>query len=81
MAGEKAKPIAGSPDFQPALRELRELAALEDVNFAQFLDDFAKTGLPLLTVDHVTADAAGNSVLTYKVSDQLKVRLAAVRAG
>ncbi len=69
------------PNFSPALDELRALA-LEDENLLEALEHFAETGLPLFIceVDDLATVAAGNLALSYKLSDDLKVTLAAVRA-
>ena len=70
------------PDFSNALAELRSLM-LEDVNLPEALDHVAKAGLPLFVceIDTLATEATGDLVLSYKVSDELKVSLAAMGTG
>ncbi|MGC2529896.1 MAG: hypothetical protein WA639_19270 [Candidatus Acidiferrum sp.] len=70
-----------SPNFSDAIAELKELSLLE-VNLPEALDHFAQTGLPLFVceIDFAATKTTGNLVFSYKLSDQLKVSLSAVRA-
>jgi hypothetical protein len=69
------------PDFSPALRELEALR-LKSLDLPEALDEFVKTGLPLLVceIDRLATVATGNLVFAYKVSDHLQVCLETVRA-
>lgn len=69
------------PDFEGALAELQALGVHKELPEA--LDVFSQTGLPLLVceIDDAATVATGDLVFSYKVADQLKVLLAAVRAG
>lgn len=70
------------PDFASAIKALSSFRA-DNVDFAEALDHFSKTGLPLFVceIDPLATDAAGDLVFSYKLSDKLEVSLAAVRAG
>ena len=70
------------PEMSPEVTELLSAAA-EDVNLAESVCDFLDSGLPFVVadVDGFPADATGNGVFTYQLSEPLKVLLAAARAG
>jgi hypothetical protein len=69
------------PEFADALRELEELG-LHNVDLPEALEELANEGLPLLTseIDQAATEATGDMRLVFKLSDQVHVKLAAVRA-
>ncbi len=71
-------------NYQPKISaEVDELfSACDDVDFAKSVRVLLDSGLPLTTadVDGLTTDSAGNRILTYHLSDPLKVLLTTFKA-
>jgi hypothetical protein len=62
------------------LRELRELAAIQNFDLFEFLRDLDNRGTSLFQINNTSAIGAGDLLVSYQLADEALVCLAALRA-